>query len=314
MASSQRERVDVVEVGLRDGLQILDRVVPTRDKLDWIASEHACGVRQFEVASFVPAKYMPQMADAAAVVAAARKIAGLSVAVLVPNVKGAVAAIEAGVDLIAIPISVSEAHSLANVKRMPIEMVAQLREIRRQADQAKTPVRVDAGLSTAFGCTIQGHVSEEAVVTIAQACVDAGADTVGLADTVGYANPAQVSRVFANVRKRIGERLHSAHFHDTRGTGLANVVAALNEGIRSFDFSLGGLGGCPHAPGASGNIATEDLVFMLEAMGYETGIDLEALIKTQHRLADWLPGQPLYGKLGLAGVPKNFSNSPQVAA
>src|SRR5262249_35857884 len=151
--------VEVVEVGLRDGLQILDRVVPTRDKLDWITSEHACGVRQFEVASFVPPKYMPQMADAAAVVAGARKIPGLGVSVLVPNVKGAVAAIEAGVDSIAIPISVSEAHSLANVKRIPIEMVAQLKEIRELADQAKTPVRVDAGLSTAFGCTIQGHVS-----------------------------------------------------------------------------------------------------------------------------------------------------------
>ena len=314
MSASQRDRVEVVEVGLRDGLQILDRVLPTDDKIAWLAAEHACGVRRFEVASFVPPKLMPQMADAAQVVAAARRLPTMVVTALVPNLKGAVAAIEAGVDAIVIPISVSDAHSLANVRRTPTEMVAELAAIRRLRDDSGKPVRIDAGLATAFGCTIQGEVREDAVVCMAEACAEAGADRIALADTVGYANPAQVRRLFGKVRAQIGERLHTAHFHDTRGTGLANVVAALDEGIRSFDSSLGGLGGCPHAPGASGNIATEDLVFMLEAMGFDTGIDLENLLATQRRLAEWLPGQPLYGKLAGAGVPKTFSTRAEAAA
>jgi hydroxymethylglutaryl-CoA lyase len=192
-------------------------------------------------------------------------------------------------------------------------MVAQLGEIRRLCDASGKAVRIHAGLATAFGCTIQGEVREDAVVRGAQECADAGADRIGLADTVGYANPAQVRRLFSKVRAKVGERLHSAHFHDTRGTGLANVVAALDEGIRSFDASLGGLGGCPHAPGASGNIATEDLVFMLEAMEFDTGVDLAGLLNTQRRLAEWLPGQTLYGKLAGAGLPKTFVRTDAAA-
>jgi hydroxymethylglutaryl-CoA lyase len=313
MSSARREKVEVVEVGLRDGLQILDRVLPTQDKVAWLTAEHACGVRRFEAASFVPAKLMPQMADAAQVVAAAKRLPAICVTALVPNLKGAAAAIEAGADAIVIPISVSEAHSLANVRRTPVEMVAQLAEIRRLRDLTGRPVRIDAGLATAFGCTIQGEVREDAVVRVAQACVDAGAERIGLADTVGYANPAQVRRLFDQVHAKVGARLQFAHFHDTRGTGLANVVAALEAGIRSFDASLGGLGGCPHAPGASGNVATEDLVFMLEAMGFDTGIDLDALLETQRRLAQWLPGQPLHGKVAGAGLPKTYANRAEAA-
>jgi hydroxymethylglutaryl-CoA lyase len=313
MSTPQREQVEVVEVGLRDGLQILDRVLPTRDKMAWIAAEHACGVRRFEVASFVPPKLMPQMADAASVVAAAKRLPDIEVSALVPNLKGAAAAIEADVDAIVIPISVSDAHSMANVRRTPAEMVAQLAEIRRLRDDSKKPVRIDVGLSTAFGCTIQGEVREDAVVRLAGACVDAGADRIALADTVGYANPAQVRRLFTKVRAMVGDHLHTAHFHDTRGTGLANVVAALDVGIRAFDASLGGLGGCPHAPGASGNIATEDLVFMLEAMEFGTGIDLGNLLNTQRRLAHWIPGQALFGKLAGAGVPKTFARTEAAA-
>jgi hydroxymethylglutaryl-CoA lyase len=302
----RREVIEVVEVGLRDGLQILDRVVPTDDKIAWLEAEHAAGVRQFEVTSFVPAKYLPQMADAAAVVAAARRLPDMSVTALVPNLKGATAAIEAGADTLVAPVSASEAHSSANVRRTPEEMVAELGRICRARDDAERPVRVSAGIATAFGCTIQGHVPEDYVVHIAEACLEAGADTVGLADTVGYANPAQVGRLFRRVKTVAGDRLTSAHFHDTRGLGLANVVAALGAGIRSFDASLGGLGGCPYAPGASGNVATEDLVFMLEEMGFDTGSDLDGLIKAQGVLAKLLPGQTLYGKLAGAGLPKNF--------
>jgi hydroxymethylglutaryl-CoA lyase len=314
MSSSPREKVEVVEVGLRDGLQMLDRVLPTQDKIAWLRAEHACGVRRFEAASFVPARLMPQMADAAEVVAAAKALPAISITALVPNLKGAAAAFAAGADAILIPISASDAHSLANARRTPDEMIGQLEEIRRLRDSTAKTVRVETGLATAFGCTIQGEVREDAVVRLAQACVDAGADRITLADTVGYAAPAQVRRLFGKVQAEVGARLHGAHFHDTRGTGLANVVAALDCGIRSFDASLGGLGGCPHAPGATGNIATEDLVFMLEAMDLDTGIDLDALLKTQNRLAQWLPGQPLYGKLAEAGVPKTYPNRNATAA
>ena len=313
MSASQREKVEVVEVGLRDGLQILERVLPTKDKIAWIAAEHACGVRHFEAASFVPPKLMPQMADAASVVTAAKRLPDITVIALVPNVQGAAAAIEAGADAVVIPISVSEAHSMANVRRTPADMIDQLKEIRRLRDQSGKAVRIHVGLATAFGCTIQGDVREDAVLRIAQACVDAGADHIGLADTVGYANPAQVRRLFRKVRAKVGDRLHSAHFHDTRGTGLANVVTALDEGIRSFDASLGGLGGCPHAPGATGNIATEDLVFMLEAMEFDTGVNLAGLLNTQRRLAEWLPGQTLYGKVAGAGLPKTFAHTDAAA-
>jgi hydroxymethylglutaryl-CoA lyase len=304
----QREFVEVVEVGLRDGLQILDFVVPTSDKVAWLQAEHASGVRCFEVASFVPAKYMPQMADAATVVTEAKRLPGISVTALVPNLRGATAAIEAGADTLVSPVSASEAHSAANVRRTPDDMVAELARICQARDTAGRSVRVEAGIATAFGCTIQGEVREDEVIRIAKACVEAGVDSVGLADTVGYADPAQVRRLFRKVREAIGDRLKSAHFHDTRGLGLANVVAALDVGVRSFDSSLGGLGGCPHAPGASGNVATEDLVFMLESMGFDTGIDLEALIAAQRRLAELLPGQTLHGKLAPAGLPKTYPN------
>jgi hydroxymethylglutaryl-CoA lyase len=302
----QREKVEIVEVGLRDGLQILPRVVPTADKIAWLDVEHSCGVRRFEAASFVPPKLLPQMADAADVVAAAKRLPGVTVAALVPNVKGAAAAIEAGADVLVVPVSASEAHCRANVRRTPDEMVAEVGRICRMRDDAGRPVRIEAGIATAFGCTLQGDVSEDEVVRIAESCLDAGANEIGLADTVGYANPAQVRRLFGRVRAGAGERVNSAHFHDTRGTGLANVVAALDVGVRSFDASLGGLGGCPYAPGASGNIATEDLVFMLEAMGLDTGIRLDALIDAQRMLAELLPGQAFYGKVAAAGLPKSY--------
>jgi hydroxymethylglutaryl-CoA lyase len=303
----QHEKVEVVEVGLRDGLQILDQVMPTDDKVAWLTAEHRAGVRRFECASFVPAKYLPQMADAATVVAAAKRLPEISVTALAPNLKGAVGAVEAGADTIVVPVSASEAHSSANVRRTPDEMVAELARICRMRDAAGRPIRVDAGIATAFGCTLQGDVREDYVTHIAEACLEAGADTIGLADTVGYANPAQVRQLFSRVRTIAGDRLKSAHFHDTRGLGLANVVAALDAGIRSFDSSLGGLGGCPYAPGASGNVATEDLVFMLEEMGFDTGVDLDALIKVQQLLARLLPDQTLYGKLAGAGLPKTYS-------
>jgi hydroxymethylglutaryl-CoA lyase len=304
-----REHVTVVEVGLRDGLQMLPQTMPTENKIAWLEAERASGVRYFEAASFVPPKLLPQMADAASVVRHAKRQttghADLKVSALVPNLKGALAAMDAGADMLVIPVSASETHSRANVRRTPDEMVTEVRRICEARDATNRTIRVYAGIATAFGCTIQGAVSEDEVVRIAEGCVAAGADEIGLADTVGYGNPAQVRRLFERLKKIVGARINSAHFHDTRGTGLANVVAALDVGIRSFDASLGGLGGCPYAPGASGNIATEDLVFMLEAMGFDTGIRLDGLLEARRTLADLLPGQTFYGKLAAAGVPKN---------
>jgi hydroxymethylglutaryl-CoA lyase len=247
------------------------------------------------------------MADTASIVAAAKRNLDVTVTTLVPNLKGALAAIEAGADILVVPVSVSEGHSRANVRRTPDEMVAEVSRIAEARDAAARPIRIHAGMATAFGCTIQGEVAESEVVRIAEASVAAGADEIGLADTVGYANPSQVRCLFERVRAAVGDRVRSAHFHDTRGTGLANVIAALEAGIRSFDASLGGLGGCPYAPGASGNIATEDLVFMLESMGLDTGIRLDALIEAQRTLQTLLPGQTLHGKIATAGVPKTYS-------
>jgi hydroxymethylglutaryl-CoA lyase len=303
---THKEKVTIVEVGLRDGLQILPQVMPTEGKIAWLDAERASGVRHFEAASFVPPKLLPQMADAASVVRHAKTDPGLKVSALVPNVKGALGALEAGADMLVIPVSASEGHSRANVRRTPDEMVAEVRRICEVRDATNRNVRVYAGIATAFGCSIQGDVPADDVVRVAAGCAEAGADEMGLADTVGYGNPAQVRRLFELVRKAVGERLNSAHFHDTRGTGLANVVAALDVGIRSFDASLGGLGGCPYAPGASCNIATEDLVFMLETMGFDTGIRLDGLLQARRKLEDLLPGQTFYGKLAAAGVPKHL--------
>lgn len=304
-----KDPVTIVEVGLRDGLQILDRVVPTADKLRWLEAEHRAGVRRFEAASFVPPRLLPQMADAAEVVTGARALPGIVVHTLAPNLKGATAALAAGSDVIVLPLSASEAHSRANIRKTREESVEELARVCRARDEGGHKTRIDAGISTAFGCTIQGEVPEDEVVRLAESCLEAGADRVTLADTVGYANPAQVRRLYSRVKDIAGDRLQSAHFHDTRGLGLANCLAVLDIGIREFDASLGGLGGCPHAPGASGNVATEDLVFMLESMGFDTGIDLDALIEAQRLLATLLPGQPLHGKIAAAGLPKHFDQS-----
>lgn len=307
-----RERVTIVEVGLRDGLQILDRVVPTADKIAWLDSEHRAGVRHFEAASFVPPRLLPQMADAAEVMAATKALPGAIAQALAPNFKGAQAALAAGADAIMLPLSASEAHSLANIRKTRAESVEELARVCRARDEGGHVTRIDAGISTAFGCTLQGAVPEDDVLRLCEACLEAGADRVALADTVGYADPAQVRRLYRRVRAIAGDRLQSAHFHDTRGLGLANVLAVLDLGIREFDSSLGGLGGCPHAPGASGNVATEDLVFMLESMGFDTGIRIDALLDAQRLLATLLPGQPLHGKIAAAGLPKHFRSSADV--
>ena len=299
----------VSEVGPRDGLQSIAPVMPLAAKEAWIAAEAAAGVREIEVGSFVPAKLLPQLADTAEVVAFARTIPGLTVAVLVPNLKGAEAAVRSGVHKITIPLSVSETHSLKNVRRTHAQMLDEVRAIvalLRSLPADQRP-KFEGGLSTAFGCTLEGRVPADRVVRLADALMEAGCDEVGLSDTTGYAHPAQVRALVTRVRATVGSHaLCGLHLHNTRGLGLANVLAGLEVGITTFDSSLGGLGGCPFAPGASGNIVTEDLVFMLEAIGLRTGIDLPRLLDVRHVLREALPGEPLYGFTPDAGLPLEF--------
>ena len=294
----------ISEVGLRDGLQSIARVMPLAAKKAWIAAEAAAGVREIEVGSFVPPSLLPQMADTPELVAFARTIPGLNVVALVPNAKGAERAVAAGVHGMSTPFSMSETHSQRNVRKSHPEMLAEIGRIAGIADAAG--VHFAVGLSTAFGCTIEGAIAEDQVVRLAEASLKAGARELSLSDTTGYADPAAVKRLTRAVRAAVGDALTTLHLHNTRGLGLANALAGLEEGITTLDASLAGLGGCPYAPGASGNIVTEDLVFMLEAMGYRTGIDLDALLRVRAILAEALPGEPLYGFTPDAGPTLDF--------
>ncbi|MCV6799519.1 hydroxymethylglutaryl-CoA lyase [Achromobacter ruhlandii] len=303
----------VSEVGPRDGLQSIAAVMPTPAKLRWIGALAAAGLREIEVCSFVPSKLLPQMADAADVVAAARELPGLHVAALAPNLRGAQAAFEAGAAKVTLPVSVSEAHSLANVRKTHAQMRDEVAAVVALRDARFPGVTLEAGLSTAFGCTLAGQVPEADTLRMAVAMAQLGVDEVGLSDTTGYANPAQVRRLFKALRAELGARAGGAHFHNTRGQGLANVVAALEVGVDTFDASQGGLGGCPYAPGATGNIVTEDLVFLLESMGLDTGIDVDALMAARVALRDGLPDEPLYGHVPDAGLPKGFTYAREAA-
>lgn len=299
----------VSEVGPRDGLQSIRSIMPLAAKKAWISAEAAAGVREIEVGSFVPAKLLPQLADTADVVAHALTVPGLTVAVLVPNFKGAQAAVAAGVHKITIPFSASDTHLQKNVRHTPEQMLEETRaivELLRGLPPERRP-KFEAGISTAFGCSYEGIIPATKVARLAETLMEAGCDEVGLSDSVGYANPAQIRDLVTSVRAAAGEHaLAGLHLHNTRGLGLANVLAGLEVGVRTFDSSLGGLGGCPWAPGASGNIVTEDLVFMLEAMGLRTGIDLARLLTVRKILKDTLPQEDMYGFVPEAGLPLGF--------
>lgn len=303
------KKILISEVGPRDGLQSIRPIMPLEAKKKWIDAEAAAGVTEIEVGSFVRPDLLPQLADTAEVVAHARTIPGLTVAVLVPNLKGAQKAIEAGAHKITLPLSASETHSLKNIRRTHAQVFDEVRQIAaliRELPADRRP-HFEGGLSTAFGCTLEGIVPEAKVVQLAEQLMEAGCDEVGLSDTTGYANPAQVKRLVKAVRAAVGDdKLTGLHLHNTRGLGLANVLAGLDVGITTFDASLGGLGGCPFAPGASGNVVTEDLVFMLEAMGLATGIDLPKLLEVRNILREALPEEPLYGFTPDAGLPLGF--------
>jgi hydroxymethylglutaryl-CoA lyase len=305
-SSALPRRAVIREMGLRDGLQSIATVLPTERKLEWIRAAYEAGQREIEIGSFVPARLLPQLADTAEVLAFATTLAGLQASVLVPNLKGAERAIEGDAHLMLVPLSASHVHSLANLRKTPDEVVAEIGRIRSARDAAGARTLIEVGISTAFGCTIQGRVEPAEVLRLVKAVLDIGVDRVSLADTVGYADPAMVKALFELVLPVAGEKLNCAHFHDTRGLGLANVYAALELGITRFDACLGGIGGCPHAPGASGNVTTEDLAYMLASMGIETELDFDALLALRARLAQWLEGETLHGTLWRAGLPKTM--------
>ena len=298
------QRVNLREVGLRDGLQSIARTLPTAQKIEWIREAHAAGVREIEVGSFVPPKLLPQLADTAELVAFAKTLPGLTVSVLVPNLKGAERAMDSGADWMLLPLSASHAHSLANLRKTPDEVVAEIGAMVAARAARGSDIRIEVGMSTALGCTIQGEVAVDEVLRLLKAVLALGVDRVGLADTVGYADPRQVGELFARAREVAGDKLACGHFHDTRGLGIANVMAALQTGETRFDACLAGIGGCPHAPGASGNVATEDLAYLFASMGIETGIDFDKLMALRAKVAAWLAGECLHGSIAQAGLPK----------
>jgi len=299
------EKVTVCEVGPRDGLQMAKSRMATEAKIRWIRAIAEAGVPEIEVGSFVPAKVIPTMADTGEVVRAIQDLPCKIVA-LAPNLKGAQLAVEAGAHRVSVPVSVSEGHSRANTNRSTAEAIAEFGRIVAWAREAAPQLEVEAGCSTAFGCSIDGVVPTRRVVEVAEGLAKAGATQIALADTVGYGHPAQIKEVVRAVRGAVGDRLEGLHLHDTMGLGLANALAGLEEGVRNFDAALAGLGGCPFAPGASGNIVTEDLVFMLESMGFATGIDLERLVAARRLLQEGLPAEPQHGAVARAGLPRTF--------
>lgn len=303
----------ISEVGPRDGLQNCKSIMPTATKNRWIDALSKAGLREIEVGSFVSPKLLPQMADTAQVVEHAVKIRGLEVAVLVPNLKGAELAIKSGAHKITLPLSVSETHSIRNIRRTHDQVIEEARRISdliSTLPEDKRP-HFEGSLSTAFGCTLEGPIDERVILKCAERLMDAGCSEVGISDTTGYGDPTSVRHLIRAVRGAIGAaNVTGVHLHNTRGLGLANALAAYEEGITTFDSSLGGLGGCPTAPGASGNIVTEDLVFMFESMGVNTGVSLEGLFEARALLAEGLPEEELYGFTPNAGLPLGFAGTP----
>lgn len=299
------------EVGLRDGLQLVSQFPTTAQKQQWLEREYAAGVRSFEVGSFLPAARFPQFADVREVIAHARTLPGLYMAALTLNERGVADAMAESVDEMVFVISASESHSQANTRRSRQDAIAMLQRICEQVRTAESggdnAPFVSAGIAMAFGCSLEGDVAPDEVLRMVDASVEAGADIIALADTVGYAGPKQVGELIAAVRRRIGDIPLGVHLHDTRGMAIANAAAALDNGATLLDGALGGLGGCPFAPGATGNVVFEDLAFLCESMGYETGIDIDGLVKVREVLSEAMPQEALYGGLARSGLPKSES-------
>lgn len=307
--------VTVREVGLRDGLQLAKTFVPTGVKLAWIRACAAAGIPEIEVTNFVPAKVIAQFADAGEVARGAVGVKGPLMCALAPNRKGAENALATGLPKLNFVMSVSEGHNLANVRKTCDQSLEEFRQIialRNERPEWKKVV-VQGCLATSFGCTIEGRIDPERVLRFVDRYLSIGADEILLADTVGYGAPSEVANLFHHTVTLAAGKPVYAHFHDTRGLGLANVMAALESGVRAFDASTGGLGGCPFAPGATGNIVMEDLVFLLEKEGLKTGVDLDRYRAAREIAETALPGEKFYGGVPRAGLPKGFVPASRAA-
>lgn len=301
-----KNRIVLREVGLRDGLQMTKQYPSTAQKLEWIEREHSAGVRHFEVGSFLPASHFPQFADLRELIDAAARLDGAFSTALTLNERGVADALDTQVDEIMFVVSATESHSRANTHRTRQEALDMLARVDAQRRNGRTdPPVLSVGIAMAFGCSLEGAVDPREVLRIAEACVRAGADTIAVADTVGFGGPLQVGLMARELRRIFGENQPvSMHFHDTRGLAIANCAAALDNGIRVLDASLGGLGGCPFAPGATGNTVFEDMVFLCNTLGLDTGIDVTALAAARAVLETSMPEEPLHGALARAGVPR----------
>ena len=293
------ERVTICEVGTRDGFQIEPDFIPTEQKIEVVDLLSEAGVPRIEVTSFVHPKAVPQLRDAEQVMAHIRRRPGTLYAALVPNDKGASRAVDAGVDRIHTVVSASESHNLANVNMTIDESLAKLEAVMTIAERARVPV--GCGISTSFGCPFEGDVPLAQLERVVGRLVGMGARAIGLADTTGMANPRQVGRVLDHLMPRFPGIEWTLHTHDTRAMAIPNILAAIERGVTNFDASIGGLGGCPFAPGASGNVCSEDLVHCLSAMDVATGIDLDRLLATSRRVQD-IVGRTLPGQIVKAGV------------
>ena len=294
------------EVGLRDGLQLVKNILPTEKKIKWLNKQSLLNFKEIEVTSFVPKKVVPQFFDAKIILNEANKISNLTSSVLVPNLFGAKKALELNAQKINYVLSASESHNRANVNKDVNSSINELNEIINYNNNLEKKSSVSVAISTSFGCSIEGKVSPNKVLNIVEKVTHLGVDEINIADTVGYGNPYNVKYLFKHVIEIAGKDKIFAHFHDTRGLGLANVIAVLELGIFKFDSSLCGLGGCPFAPGASGNIPTEDLIYLLKSLGINTGINLNSLLDFCKFVKDWFPNEKLEGKLSKAGLPVGF--------
>ena len=304
-----KNSIQIREVGLRDGLQLSKTKLSSEIKIKWCSLQSQAGFKEIEVTSFVPPSVLPQFSDASKIVYASNKINNLIPSVLVPNLKGALIALDNNSKKINFVLSASEMHNQSNVNSTIKKSLSMFKDFVRERNirGLKNKVQISAAIATSFGCSIQGDVEKKNVIKICEKLLEIGAEELNIADTVGYANPNQVKEIFKSLNKISKNIPLAAHFHDTRGMGLANVISAIDEGVKRFDASLGGLGGCPYAPGASGNIATEDCVYMIESMGFSTGIDLKKLLKLRKSLKEWMKNDILYGNLLTSGFAKTFN-------
>lgn len=299
-------RIAIREVGLRDGLQLTKNWPTTAQKIQWINREYDAGLRFFEVGSFLPADKAPRFADVRDVIAAVERNDGAHGIALALNQRGATDALATPVGEITVVISASQAHNEANVRRTQEQSLAEIANVVKLRDEAGKNTIINAGIAMSFGCSLSGEVPEDDVMRMVDRCFEAGVDMVGLADTVGFAGPRQIASLCQRMEQRLGNTAYVIHLHDTRGMGIANASAALDAGCRVFDASLAGLGGCPFAPGATGNVVLEDLVYLAETKGFDTGIDIGKVIAIREIVGTAMPEEQLYGGLAKAGPPKTI--------